>query len=92
MLYIFILIVCLLALLVNYKEGLLQVNHALDMSGILNDKLPSTTKIQMITMMEINETEDPIMYNIILDSSIQPDEKVTILNEKIKNYFNPPQS
>jgi len=81
----------ILLLLVTYKEGMLELNHAIDISGILQDKIPSSTKIAMISKIGINEPEDPLFYNLLIDNAINHDEKVKLLNEKIEKYFNPPK-
>ena len=75
--------------LTSFKEGLLQVNHAIDVSAILQDKIPSSTKINMISMIGINEPEDPLFYNLMIDNSVNPDIKVEKLNAMIEKYFNP---
>lgn len=78
--------------LLSFKEGMLQLNHAIDVSGILQDDLPASTKIQMMSMIGINEPEDPLFYNLLIDKSVLPDEKVGRLNKMIEKYFNPPQT
>jgi len=90
--HIFIIIAFILLIIIfNYKEGMLELNHAVDVSGILQDKIPSSTKIAMISKIGINEPEDPLFYNILIDNGIEYDHKVKLLNEKIEKYFNPPK-
>jgi len=88
----FLFLVVMLGVLVNYKEGMLYANHAIDVSGILHDTMPNSTKIQMISMIGINEPEDPIFYNILIDGSLNADVKVTELNSRIEKWFNSLQS
>jgi hypothetical protein len=76
--------------LTSFKEGMLQVNHAIDVSGILHDDMPPSTKIQMISMIGINEPEDPIFYNLMIDASVDATTKVTHMNKMIDKYFNVP--
>jgi len=70
---------------------MLQINHALDVSGILQDDIPPSTKIQMISMIGINEPEDPLFYNLLVDNVVDPATKVEKLNKMIEQYFNTPQ-
>ena len=74
--------------LMSFKEGMLQLNHALDVSGILQDDIPASTKVQMISMIGINEPEDPLFYNLLVDNVVDPTTKVDKLNNMIVKYFN----
>jgi len=77
--------------LISFKEGMLDLNHAIDISGILQDKIPASTQVQMISMIGITEPEDPLFYNVLIDNAIDPPTKVTHLNAMIQKYFNTPQ-
>ena len=75
--------------LIRFKEGMLLLNHALDVSGLLQDDIPASTKVQMISMIGINEPEDPLFYNLMIDNAVDPVSKVTQFNKMIDKYFNP---
>jgi hypothetical protein len=77
--------------LISFKEGMLDLNHAIDISGILQDKIPASTQVQMISMLGVTEPEDPLFYNVLIDNAIDPPTKVTHLNAMIQKYFNTPQ-
>lgn len=84
-----ILMFFLFLFLISFKEGMLHINHALDVSGILHDDIPPSTQIQMISMIGINEPEDPLFYNLLIDTAVKPDVKVDKFNKMIDKYFNP---
>jgi hypothetical protein len=87
---LYILAVALLVLflfLISFKEGMLQMKHAVDVSGILQDVTRANTKIQMISMIGINEPEDPLFYNLLINNDIDPVSKVETMNKMIEQYF-----
>ena len=86
----FVLFILFLFLL-RVKEGMLLINHALDVSGILQDDIPASTKVQMISMIGINEPEDPLFYNLMIDNVVDPTTKVEKMNKMIERYFTTPQ-
>ena len=86
-----IVLVILFLFLISFKEGMLQLNHAIDISGILQDKIPASTQVNMISMLGITEPEDPLFYNVLIDNALDAPTKVSHLNAMIQKYFNTPQ-
>jgi len=101
--YIVLLIIFLFLFLlfINTKEGLqslgcykvydassITMEHALHARGILyNPDLDATFKLRLLKSVQITDTEDPFIYNLLYDSDKLPGPKIRELTNMIDSYF-----
>jgi hypothetical protein len=64
--------------------------HAINSYGILqNNDLDARFKLRMLKNVQFTETEDPIFYNLLYDSDINPPQKIKQITDIIYNLIKP---
>jgi len=64
--------------------------HAINSYGILqNNDLDSRFKLRMLKNVQFTEAEDPIFYNLLYDSDINPPQKINQITDIIYNLIQP---
>ena len=64
--------------------------HAINSYGILqNNDLDSRFKLRMLKNVQFTEEEDPIFYNYLYDSDINPPQKINVISDVINSLIKP---